>query len=201
MEGDVADNETLLGISAIHLFGRPLSDLILRGGPIYQNLSVPIAGRNNFLRDQLGATDAVLARIFAFSFEGAFIELGRPAIFVVHGPGADPDDPPPRNVDGDIEYDRLYRSPGSSARTGLGSQFGALAKDMRVWIYDKGDVSMRLDAETGTLEQILLSAEVSADPRGMTSGAMSRSGGALSRSGGVMSRSGGFIPRRSGDND
>lgn len=197
----MADNETLLGISAIHLFGRPLSDLILRGGPIYQGLSVPIAGRNNFLRGQLGSDDAVMARIFAFSFEGTFVELGRPVIFVVHGPGADPDDPPPRNVAGDIEYDRLSRSPGSSARTGLGSQIGALAKDMRVWIYDKSDVSMRLDAETGTFEQILLSVEVSADPRGMTSGAMSRSGGALSRSGGVMSRSGGFIPRRSGDND
>jgi hypothetical protein len=72
---------------------------------------------------------------------------------------------------------------------------------MRVWVYDKGDLSMRLDAETGTFEQILLSAEVSADPRGTASGGLSRSGGALSRSGGVMSRSGGFIPRRSGDGD
>ncbi|MGO6899429.1 hypothetical protein ACCS96_02420, partial [Rhizobium ruizarguesonis] len=52
-----------------------------------------------------------------------------------------------------------------------------------------------------SFEQILLSAEVSADPRGTASGGLSRSGGALSRSGGVMSRSGGFIPRRSGDGD
>jgi len=184
----MADDETLLGVSAVHLFGRPLSDLILQGGPIYQNLSVPSAGRN-FLKEQLGAADAALARIFAFSFEGAFVELSRPAIFVVHGPGVDPNDPPPANVD----YERLYRSPGSNARTGLGSQIGALAKDMRVWIYDKGEVSMRLDAETGTLEQILLSAELSTDPRG-ASGGLSRSG-ALSRSG-VMSRSGGFITRR-----
>jgi hypothetical protein len=71
---------------------------------------------------------------------------------------------------------------------------------MRVWIYDKADVSMRLDAETGTLEQILLATELSNDPRA-TAGGMSRSGGAMSRSGGVMSRSGGFIPRRSGDTD
>jgi len=196
MEGDVADDETLLGVSAVYLFGRQLSDLILRGS-VYQPLSVPKTGKNNFLRRQLGADDAALARIYAFSFEGAFIELSRPAIFVVHGSGADPDDPPPNA----IAYDRLSRSPGSSARTGLGSQIGALAKDMRVWVYDKGDLSMRLDAETGTFEQILLSAEVSADPRGMASGGMSRSGGALSRSGGVMSRSGGFIPRRSGDGD
>jgi hypothetical protein len=200
MEADVADNETLLGVSAVYLFGRELSDLLLRGD-VYQPLIGNPSGANSFLRRQLSADDATLARIYAFSFEGTFVELSRPAIFVVHGSGANPDDPPPRNVDGDIEYDRLSRSPGSSARTGLGSQIGALAKDMKVWIYDKGDLSMRLDAETGTFEQILLSAEVSADPRGTASGGLSRSGGALSRSGGVMSRSGGFIPRRSGDGD
>lgn len=196
----MAGKETLLGVSAVYLFGRELSDLILRGG-VYDSLTGSEVGANNFLRHQLSANEATLARIYAFSFEGAFIELSRPAIFVVHGSGAFPDDPPPRNVDGDIEYDRLYRSPAASARTGLGSQIGAFAEDMKVWIYDKGDLSMRLDAETGTFEQILFSAEASADPRGMASGGMSRSGGALSRSGGVMSRSGGFIPRRSGDND
>lgn len=188
----MADNETLLGISAVYLFGRALNDVILRGS-VYEPLGIPKVGTNNFLRNQLAAEGAKLARIYAFSFEGTFIELGRPAIFVVHGAGSDPDDPPPN----DLGYERLSRSPGSSARTGLGSQIGALAKDMRVWIYDKGDLSMRLDAETGTFEQILLTAEVSTDLRG----GMSRSGGALSRSGGVMSRSGGFIPRRSGDND
>jgi hypothetical protein len=192
MEADVADNETLLGISSVYLFGRPLSDLLLRGS-VYDPEITPEVGNNNFLRSQLAAKGANLARIYAFSFEGAFVELGRPAIFVVHGAGADPGDPAPN----DFEYERLSRSPGSSARTGLGSQIGALAKDMRVWTYDKGDFSMRLDVETGTFEQILLSTEISSDLRG----GMSRSGGALSRSGGVMSRSGGFIPRRSGDND
>ncbi|MGO7375982.1 hypothetical protein [Rhizobium ruizarguesonis] len=196
MEGDVTDEETLLGVSAVYLFGRELSDLIIRGS-VYGSLKIPKTGKNNFLRRQLGSDEATLARIYAFSFEGVFVELGRPAIFIVHGSGADPDGPPPSS----LRYDSLSRSPGSSARTGLGSQIGALAREMRVWIYDKADLSMRLDAETGTLEQILLSAEVSADPRGTASGGMSRSGGALSRSGGVMSRSGGFIPRRSGDND
>ncbi|WP_064841726.1 MULTISPECIES: hypothetical protein [unclassified Rhizobium] len=200
MEADVADNETLLGVSAVYLFGRELSDLLLRGD-VYQPLIGNPLGANSFLRGQLSTNEATLARIYAFSFEGTFVELSPPAIFVVHGSGLNPDDPPPRNVDGDIEYDRLSRSPGSSARTGLGSQIGALARDMKVWIYDKDDISMRLDAQTGTLEQILLSVEASADPRGMASGGLSRSGGALSRSGGVMSRSGGFIPRRSGDGD
>jgi hypothetical protein len=200
-EGKVADdNETLLGVSAVYLFGRPLIDLVLRK-EIYEKQGMPKAGRNNFLREQLSAPDAALARIFAFSFEGAFIELSRPAIFLVHGIGADPDDPPPKNVDRNVEFDRLYRSPGSSAVTGLGSQIGGLAKGMRVWIYDKADISMRLDAETGRLEQILLAAETPSDPRGLASGGMSRSGGAMSRSGGVLSRSGGFMPRRPGDID
>lgn len=190
----MADEETLLGVSAVYLFGRELSDLIIRGS-VYGSLDIPKTGRNRFLRRQLGSDEATLARIYAFSFEGVFVELGRPTIFVVHGSGADPDGPSPNLV----RYDSLSRSPGSSARTGLGSQIGALAREMRVWIYDKSDLSMRLDAETGTFEQILLSAEVSADPR--ASSGMSRSGGALSRSGGVMSRSGGFIPRRSGDSD
>lgn len=197
----MADSETLLGVSTIHLFGRPLSDLLFRGAAIYPNQSIPKTGKNNFLMEQLASSDALLARIYAFSFQGSFMELGRPAIFVVHGDGIIPDDPPPRNVDGNIEYDRLARSPGSSARTGLSSQVGALASDLRVWIYDKADFSMRLDAETGSFERILLEAEISTDPRGMASGGMSRSGGAMSRSGGVMSRSGGFLPRRSGDSD
>ncbi|WP_416066950.1 hypothetical protein ACK9YZ_28500 [Rhizobium sp. ZK1] len=195
----MAHQENLLSISSVYLFGRELQDVLLRGGTSAP-LGPPQAGANNFLRNQFAEPSATLARIYAFSFEGAFIELARPAIFLVHGVGMDPDNSPPRNADGDIEYERLYRSPGASALTGLGSQIGALAEDIRVWIYEKGDLSMRLDAQTGTFEQILLSAEVSVDPRGMASG-MSRSGGALSRSGGVMSRSGGFMPRRSNDSD
>lgn len=209
MEDQVKDNETLLGVSAVYLFGRKLSDLVLQ--PSYDQ-DVMKTGRKSFLREQLEQLDehdrpsAGLARIFAFSFEGTYYDLARPAIFLVHGAGINPDDPAPTNIDNDVEYDRLYRAPGSSARTGLGSQMGALSKDMRVWIYDKGDFSMRLDLETGTLEQILLSVEASFDARGMTSGARSsgaqaRSSGALARSSGVMARSSGWMPRRSTDAD
>jgi len=34
---------------------------------------------------------------------------------------------------------------------------------MRVWAYDKGDFSIRLDALTGSFEQILLDIELSGD--------------------------------------
>ena len=53
-------------------------------------------GFNKFLKHQLvDKTEEqkelvytqTLARIYAFSFEGAFYNLPRPAIFLVHGPG------------------------------------------------------------------------------------------------------------------
>ena len=198
------EGETLLGLSSVYLFGRQLSDLILKAK--YEN-GLPATGKNRFLRRQLMAGDARLARIFAFSFEGAFVELVRPAIFLVHGPGMNPDDPPPTNVEGEVEFSRLSRSPGSSARTGLGWQTGAVAKDMRAWAYGKDDISMRLDIETGPLEQILLSAELDEDGNARSSGSRSsgsRSSGSRSsgsRSSGVMSRSSGWMPRKSDGSD
>jgi hypothetical protein len=213
----MSDNETLLGVSSVYLFGRLLEDVVLRGGGVYGNLRVPRPGNNNFLRRQLEhvagpdgrkSPDARLARIFSFSFEGAFYELAPPAIFLVHGAGLDPDDPPPTNADNKVAYKRLSRAPGSSARTGLGLQIGAFSKDMRVWIYDKSDHSLRLDAETGSLEQILLSGEAhgggmgrSGGGMGRSGGVMGRSGGSMGRSGGVMARSGGWTPRKAGDLD
>lgn len=206
----MSDNETLLGVSSVYLFGRLLEDVILKGGGIYGNLQVPRLGNNNFLRRQLEHVadpdgkehpDARLARIFSFSFEGAFYELAPPAIFLVHGAGLDPDDPPPTDADNEVAYKRLSRVPGSSARTGLGFQIGAFSKDMKVWIYDKSDHSLRLDAETGSLEQILLSGEAHGGGMGRSGGGMGRSGGSMGRSGGVMARSSGWTPRKAGDLD
>ncbi|TIL72865.1 MAG: hypothetical protein E5Y65_28235 [Mesorhizobium sp.] len=211
----MSDNETLLGVSSVYLFGRLLEDVTLKGGDTYGNLPRP--GNNNFLRRQLEHVagpaekehpDACLARIFSFSFEGAFYELAPPAIFLVHGAGLDPDDPPPTDADNEVAYKRLSRVPGSSARTGLGFQIGAFSKDMKVWIYDKSDHSLRLDAETGSLEQILLSGEAhgggmgrSGGGMGRSGGVMGRSGGSMGRSGGVMARSSGWTPRKPGDLD
>jgi hypothetical protein len=44
----------------------------------------------------------------------------------------------------------------------------SFSDDMMVWAYDKSDLSIRLDAETGTFEQILLDIELSTDRLGMT---------------------------------
>ena len=77
--------ESLLSPTNIILFGRvfPLS---------VDNANFPAAlGANHFLRDQLtpvsGDPAPTFARIYAFSYEGTFYNLPKPAIFLVHGPG------------------------------------------------------------------------------------------------------------------
>lgn len=206
------ESETLLGFSSVYLFGRKLSDIKIITK--HDRMGIPETGNNNFLREQLRQkdvgtkekpqyVDVWLAKIFAFSYEGAFQELYRPAIFLVHGEGLSPDDPAPSNVDGETEYARLARSPGASSLSGLGHQTGALAKDMKVWVYDKGDFSMRLDVDTGTLDDILLYAELDHDYGDGRSGSgrsgSGRSGSGRSgsgRSGSVMARSSGWMPRK-----
>lgn len=203
----MAGSETLLGVSSVYLFGRVLIDVSITRG--LTDLGVPRRGANLFLKKQFddadnkGDKESGLARIYAFSFEGGLYELARPAIFLVHGPGFDPDEPAPTNVDGLVEYKRLARSPGSSGMTGLGLQRGAFAKDMRVWAYDKSDLSLRLDMDTGTFEQLLLEQEAFADSGalGRSSGATGRSSNATGRSSNSMGRSSGWMTRRFGDGD
>jgi hypothetical protein len=183
------------------MFGRPLSDVALRPAFYKEDKTVKgkyadnMSGANNFLRDQLSLTGVGLARIYAFAFEGGFYMLERPTIFLVHGAGMDPDEPAPINAEGLKEYQRLARSPGSSAYTGLGVQSGAFAQNTKVWIYDKHAESLRMDIETGTIEQILLAAEAGDDLR--AAGGMGRSSGG--RSSGAMGRSSGWAPKRSRD--
>lgn len=89
----------------------------------------------------------VIARIYAFSFEGAIFNLPKPSMFVVHGWG------------GLVVF--------NGGRTTL-DMSGVIARewefssspthDLRYWEYEKGDFSLRLDTEAGPFEQILLAA-------------------------------------------
>jgi hypothetical protein len=189
--------ETLLSTSSIYLFGRLLSDLQLVATDPEDKRRPARRGDNRFLEKQLRNEQAGLARIFAFSFEGYTYDLAKPALFLVHGGGAEIDAPEPD----DQRYGRLSRSPGPITQTGIGRHSAAFPMDMRVWVYDKGDFSMRLDLETGSLEQILLSVEMDDESLARSSGSRSsgaRSSGARSsgaRSSGVMARSSGWMPR------
>lgn len=204
----MAYRETLLSVSAVYLFGRLVSDVQVAGAVDSDDDDRPPRnGDNNFLRRQVRNNNAALARIYAFSFEGAMYELDRPSLFIVHGGGQDPDAPGPANADLAL----LGRSPGRVTKTGVGRQAGSFSRDMRVWVYDKGDFSVRMDVETGTFERILLDAELDDDRSSGGRSGSGRSGSGRSGSGrsgsgrsgsglssGVMARSSGWMPRKGG---
>jgi hypothetical protein len=133
--------ETLLTPSSIKLFGRIMTGIALQNPPPAAGL-----GANNFLQEQLAAPGANLARIYAFSFEGAFYELPKPPIYLVHGPGA-----PVGSWSGPSTMDQA----GVAGREWDFSGNLAVA-DIVYWEYEKGDFSVRLDLDAGPFEQILL---------------------------------------------
>src|SRR5262249_45083039 len=118
-------------------------------------------GTNLFLQGQLRAAGTTIARIYGFSYEGHYYDMARPALFLVHGPGQPAERPgaPPNRAAG---------APDGTDRTGFASTARSFSEDMRVWAYDKGDLSIRFDVETGSFEQILLHVELSTDRLGMT---------------------------------
>lgn len=190
--------ESILDISGIYLFGRIVDELSIRAPLNEDDRQPPRKGANNFLFAQLKDDDRQLARIYAFSFEGNFFEMTRPAIFLVHGPGTDVEEIP--DAPG---LELISRSPPSPTLTGLGSQMGSFARLLKVWLYDKSDFTLRLDLATGTFEQMLLGPETGDHSAfgGAARSSGSRSSGSRSsgsRSSGVMSRSSGAMGGRGG---
>jgi len=200
--------ETLLSQSAVWLFGRKMDDIEIVVKPYKQypikemgdaEDTLPRLGNNNFLLNQFRFTgDPILARIYAFSYEGQYYDMQRPTVFLVHGGGVDPEGPPFRTPkqEGDIS-----RSPPNVERTGVGTQSGNFARGMRAWAYDRADFTIRLDVETGSFDNVLLAQELgNLDVGGQTAGSLARSAGSLARSAGSLARSAGSLarPRRSG---
>jgi len=107
-------------------------------------------GGNQFLKQQLLAEGAQLARIYGFSFEGHYYDLPKPALLLVHGRGET------------LEHGEHGRTTldaaGVMAREWEFSDAKIGADNVRRWSYDKGDFSIRLDTESGPFEQILLAA-------------------------------------------
>ena len=146
--------ETLLTATGIKLYGRLELGLTLNAPGTGGQL-----GANNFLANQLNAKGATLARIYGFSYEGHYYDLPMPAIFVVHGPGSPVDvgarDRSTVDTSGVITKEWEFSSrPGTP---GSGNKAAVVGPpDLMMWEYDKGDFSLRLDIESGPLEQILL---------------------------------------------
>jgi len=118
------------------LFGRVMEDV-----GFTQKASAR-SSKNNPSQEVLQGSRAGdrLARIYAFAYEGHYYDLASPAIFVVHGGGAKP----PNSVD----------------QLGVAARSDKFADDIMVWEYDKTDMSVRLNIESGMLEQILLEPEL-----------------------------------------
>ncbi len=146
--------ETLLSPGNILLFGRVVEDIDIieppgpppdpRHGPFVEDRKGP----NRFLENQLTGDDCCFARIYGFSFEGCYYDLPWPTLFLVHGKGEDAETAPGAA--------RVSRAPDDPSRTGLGAADFSFADDLKVWSYDRADLSIRLDVESGTFEQILL---------------------------------------------
>jgi hypothetical protein len=156
--------ENLLSPTNINLFGRVFPLQVDRA-----NLPAAL-GANHFLRNQLAengenvANQAQFARIYAISYEGTFYNLPKPAIYLVHGPG--------RAVRGAGKR----RHPGAAAvveadnqptvdDTGVIAEDFDLESDVRLWEYDKGDFTLRIDIASGTFDDILLEATLSVTAR------------------------------------
>lgn len=154
--------ETLLSPSNVLIYGRVVADLqIVRAGnanpeePVHRPFVAPRGGQNLFLQSQLEDPTSTLARIYGFGYEGYYYDLARPVLMLVHGLGEEPDRLPGQA--------RVARGPDEVDRTGVGAQNYSFSSDMRVWSYDKGDFTIRMDVETGTFEEVLLEAELEFD--------------------------------------
>jgi hypothetical protein len=145
--------ETLLTPSSIKLFGRIVSNLV------YTNDTTSGPGYNNFLQMQFAGNvegrEPQFARIYGFTFEGAYYGLPKPPIFLVHGKGT-------------AVGNWSNNSPSTLDQSGVAgrewdfSGNNGTPQDIMYWEYEKGDFSLRLDPEAGPLEQILLVAALRA---------------------------------------
>ena len=80
---------------------------------------------------------AKIAIVYGFEFEGHYYDLPAPTMFMVHGDPISPEE----------------------AGAAVESK-PKLACDIKVWVYDKADYSLRLDIESGPIEEILLDATI-----------------------------------------
>ena len=151
--------ETLLSPSNILLFGRVVTDLsVIHPAPRHDPFVAPRHITNIFLETQLADPTAAIARIYGFSYEGRYYELPWPALFLVHGPGQLAETAADFNPGGGggPANQRGARAPDDPDRSGLAAQDFSFADNLMVWSYDRADLSIRMDVESGNFEQILL---------------------------------------------
>ena len=172
--------DSLAGDTSIRIFGRLMWDIVLREANtpdpkdsrnrVYDDstgsgILPPRMSKNNFLLEQLKDPEARLARIMAFSYQNQMFDLARPAIFVVHGVGTLVEFV--SQVAGNNRF--LRRMPTFTERSGMVGQSGSFSPEVKMWLYDRADFTVRLDTDAGTFESLLLDYELGG---GLPSGSM-----------------------------
>lgn len=179
--------ETLLSPSSIRLYGRIIKGLEIDLEGARQELGGNRFLREQLERPE-GEPQPALARIYGYSYFGSYTALSRPAIFLVHGrgvrasprapavvqaeegkPGTLAVDPKPTEKDVEPIEGPQFLDPGTLGRlstgpsrvdiTGQAETSGEFANDIRVWEYDRGDFTLRLDIDTGPFERLLIDRE------------------------------------------
>ncbi len=140
--------ESLLQASDILLFGIVVEDLKVEVSDVNGKELPQRKGKNRQLAEQFNK-DSKFARIYAFSYEGAYFELPWPALFLVHGDGESV-------TDGNLPGGHAARAPTRPSQTGLPAADFQFSDDVNYWSYDKADYTIRMDVETGMFEQVLL---------------------------------------------
>ena len=148
--------ETLLSPSNILLYGRVVDDLSIKPSAHgHSPFIIARAGGVRELESQLTAKNAAIARIYSFSYEGAYYDLPRPALFLVHGQGVLVTNASPKSGAGAGAPGRSI-APGEPSLTGVAAADFQFADGIMAWSYDKADHTIRMDVETGEFEDVLL---------------------------------------------
>lgn len=161
-------NRTMLAPSAVRLFGRVLMGTTglaaaKKGAPGGGGEATGPGGlgavgpgslagvpsgyeKRSLLLQSLVGDDLRIAHIFAFSYQGGYKPFHVPALFLVHGTG--------KSV---VEHGKEV-DPG---QLGLAQLDGTItfARDLRFWIYDRADLTLRLDITSGTVQNLVIDAE------------------------------------------
>ncbi|MFO1035538.1 MAG: hypothetical protein U1E45_01720 [Geminicoccaceae bacterium] len=120
----------LFNATAVRLFGHPVEGLSFDAkaatGDTFKALLTRL--------DQSGDNKQI-ALIYAFSVDGEYYDLDRPALFTVWG------DPKPASSGVDA--------------TGIALNDREFAPDLQVWTFDRSDVMVRFDVDVGTIEDLL----------------------------------------------
>lgn len=143
--------ESLLQASDILLFGIVVEDLKVDVSDANGKKLPQRKGINRQLAEQFN-NNSKFARVYAFSYAGAFYELPSPTLFLVHGDG-EPVTPATAGVTNPGK--NASRAPTDPSMTGLAAADFQFSDDVRYWSYDKADYTIRMDVETGMFEQVL----------------------------------------------